>query len=139
MIENLTEIVDEFQFKKEKFRIIKINRKKIVDEILIQNLGNEFLTYLAKEGDDNYNKELSNSSYHYCLDLSVTEYLSSAFYGKLVSLTKKHKENKNKELALSKVDSKTDEIFKLTRLNGLFNLFKDNEDYKKNIERYLSS
>lgn len=70
MTECLTEIIDEFQFKDEKFRIVKINRKNIIDEALIQGLGNELLTYLAKEGEDNYDKELSNSEYHYCLDFS---------------------------------------------------------------------
>ena len=89
MTQKLTEIIDEFQFENENYKIIKINQKKIMDGTLINSLGDKLLTYLSKEEDDKYDKELSDSNSNYCLDFSEVEYLSSAFYGKLIILRRK--------------------------------------------------
>lgn len=136
----LTEIVNEFQFEDKKFKVVKINQKYILDERLINNLKDELFSYLAKDGDENYKEDISDSDAYYCLDLSGVEYISTAFLERLIRLNKKHTKNKNgKKLGLSNVNTSTYEILQITRIGSLFEPFKNNQDYENSIEKYLSN
>lgn len=140
MTNKLTEIIEDFKIGENTFKKIKINQKKIIDEpLLIKNLGNELLTYLSQQGEENYHPDFSDSNAHYCLDFSDVEYISCAFFGKLITLNRKHKQNKNNiKLGLLGMNSQNYETLKITKLDTLFKFYKNNKDYKDNIESHLS-
>ena len=89
--------------------------RKILDETNIQIVGNQLF---ALVDDENRRKIV--------LDFSNVEYLSSAALGKLITLDKKVKANSGK-LRLCNVRPEIYEVFAITRLNKLFEMYDDLE------------
>ena len=89
--------------------------RKILDETNIQIVGNQLFTLVDDEGRRKI-----------VLDFSNVEYLSSAALGKLITLDKKVKANGGK-LRLCSVRPEIYEVFAITRLNKLFDMYDDQE------------
>jgi anti-sigma B factor antagonist len=90
--------------------------RKILDEVNIQELGQELFDLVERE---NRLKIL--------LNFSAVEFLSSAALGKLITLDKKVKAN-NGQLKLSNVRPEIYEVFAITKLNKLFDMKDDEAD-----------
>jgi anti-sigma B factor antagonist len=88
--------------------------RKILDEVNIQELGQELFDLVERE---NRSKLL--------LNFSTVEFLSSAALGKLITLDKKVKSHGGM-LKLSNIRPEIYEVFAITKLNKLFDI-KDNE------------
>ena len=89
--------------------------RKILDETNIQIVGNQLFALVDDEGRQKI-----------LLDFSNVEYLSSAALGKLITLDKKAKANGGK-LRLCSVRPEIYEVFAITRLNKLFDMYDDQE------------
>jgi anti-sigma B factor antagonist len=89
--------------------------RKILDETNIQIVGNQLFTLVDDEGRRKI-----------VLDFNNVEYLSSAALGKLITLDKKVKANGGK-LRLCSVRPEIYEVFAITRLNKLFDMYDDQE------------
>jgi anti-sigma B factor antagonist len=90
--------------------------EKILDETLVQGLGQELLG-LAES--DNPPKLV--------LDFSSVKFLSEAALGKLIILHKKIKEQAG-QLKLANLCPEIEEVFVITRLNKLFDIYDDEAD-----------
>ncbi len=95
--------------------IAKFIDKKILDETNIQIMGNQLFGLVDEDG----RKKI-------ILDFANVEYLSSAALGKLITMDKKVKAAKGK-LRLCNIRTEIYEVFAITRLNKLFNIFDDQE------------
>jgi len=89
--------------------------KKILDEANIQEIGDELTQLVTK---DHRIKLL--------LNFENVEYLSSAALGKLISLHKRVREH-NGQLKLCGIRPEIYEVFKITKLNLLFEIYDDEE------------
>ena len=89
--------------------------KKILDESNIQIIGNQMFSLVE---DDGRRKIV--------LDFSNVEYLSSAALGKLIVMDKKVKAAQG-QLRMCAVRPDIYEVFKITKLNKLFNTFDSRE------------
>jgi anti-sigma B factor antagonist len=87
--------------------------RKILDEANIQELGQELFELIEEQGK----KSL-------LLNFSTVEFLSSAALGKLITLDKKVKAHAGK-LKLSNIRPEIYEVFKITKLNKLFDIKED--------------
>ncbi|MEX0939684.1 MAG: STAS domain-containing protein [Pirellulales bacterium] len=88
--------------------------RKILDEVNIQELGQELFDLVERE---NRSKVL--------LNFSTVEFLSSAALGKLITLDKKVKSHGG-TLKLCNIRPEIYEVFAITKLNKLFDI-KDTE------------
>ncbi len=95
--------------------IDKFLDKKILDETNIQIIGNQLFGLVDEDARDNI-----------VLDFSNVEYLSSAALGKLITMNKKVKAAKGK-LRLCSIRPEIYEVFAITKLNKLFQIFDDQE------------
>jgi anti-sigma B factor antagonist len=95
--------------------VATLTNKKILEETLIQMLGNELFALVDIDG----RKKI-------VLDFKRVEYFSSAALGKLITLDKKTKATKAK-LRLCSISPDIYEVFVITRLNKLF----DNRDNRE--------
>ncbi|MBS0263620.1 MAG: STAS domain-containing protein [Planctomycetes bacterium] len=95
--------------------VARFTDKKILDESNIQIIGNQLFSLV----DDDHRQKV-------VLDFTNVEYLSSAALGKLITMDKKVKAAGAK-LRLCSIRSDIKEVFKITRLDKLFNIF-DNRD-----------
>jgi anti-sigma B factor antagonist len=91
-------------------RIIELRDRKILDELVITRLG-EQLSELVD----------SQPAPKLVLDFQQVEHLSSAALGVLITLNKQVTERQGK-LALANIQPQIFEVFKITRLNKLFNI-----------------
>lgn len=89
--------------------------RKILDETNIQIVGNQLFALIDDEGRRKI-----------ILDFSNVEYLSSAALGKLITLDKKVKTSGGK-LRLCSIRPEIYEVFAITRLNKLFDMYDDQE------------
>jgi len=89
--------------------------KKILDEANIQEIGDELARLVTK---DHRIKLL--------LNFENVEYLSSAALGKLISLHKRVREHSG-QLKLCSIRPEIYEVFKITKLNLLFEIYDDEE------------
>lgn len=89
--------------------------KKILDETNISIIGNQLFGLVDEDGREKI-----------VLDFSNVEYLSSAALGKLITLDKKVKAARGK-LRLCCVRSEIYEVFAITKLNRLFDMY-ENQD-----------
>jgi anti-sigma B factor antagonist len=87
--------------------------RKILDEANIQELGQELFSLIEQQGKNNL-----------LLNFSSVEFLSSAALGKLITLEKKVKAHGGK-LKLSNIRPEIYEVFKITKLNKLFDIKED--------------
>lgn len=95
--------------------IVRFTDKKILDETNIQIIGNQLFA-LVEEAD---RKKI-------ILDFTQVEYLSSAALGKLITMDKKVKSVEGK-LRLCTIRPDIYEVFAITRLNKLFDIY-DNQE-----------
>ena len=95
--------------------IVRFVDKKILDETNIQIIGNQLFALVDEDG----RKKI-------ILDFTHVEYLSSAALGKLITMDKKVK-TANGKLKLCSIRPDIYEVFKITRLNKLFNIVDDQE------------
>ena len=95
--------------------------RKILDEVNIQELGQELFSLVEKEN----RKKL-------VLNFSSVEFLSSAALGKLITLLKKCKTN-GSALKLSNIRPEIYEVFAITKLNKLFDIKEDQADAVKSF------
>jgi anti-sigma B factor antagonist len=94
--------------------VVQFVDRKILDEANIQELGQELFQLVEEKGKKNL-----------LLNFSSVEFLSSAALGKLITLDRKVKAHAGR-LKLSNIRPEIYEVFKITRLNKLFDV-KDDE------------
>jgi anti-sigma B factor antagonist len=93
--------------------VARIIDKKILDELVIQELGAEVLGLIEQDG----HRALA-------LDFSDVEFLSSAALGKLITLDRKMKTQQGR-LSLCSIRPEILEVFQITKLNKVFDIRKD--------------
>ena len=90
--------------------VIEFNDRKILDELSINEIGDQ----LREVAD-------AEQAVHILLNFKNVEHLSSAALGMLITLDKRVKEQKG-QLKLSDINPQIYEVFKITRLNKLFEI-----------------
>lgn len=96
--------------------VVKFTDRKILDEVNIQELGQELFKLVEQ---DNRRKLI--------LNFSNVEFLSSAALGKLITFEKKARNN-SASLILTNIRPEIYEVFAITRLNKLFVIKNDEAD-----------
>ncbi len=96
--------------------VVYFNEAKILDEAKIQKIGSEMIAAADSTAD---NKRL-------LLNFSGVGFMSSAMIGKLVLLNKKCKTDEI-TLKLSDISGNVSEVFKIMKLNKIFDIYKTEE------------
>lgn len=91
--------------------VIEFNDRKILDELSINELGDQ----LREVAD-------AESPVRILLNFQNVEHLSSAALGMLITLDKRVKEQSG-QLKLSNINPQIYEVFKITRLNKMFDIY----------------
>jgi anti-sigma B factor antagonist len=100
---------------KDGVKVIAFTDRKILDELAIAELGDELRNVVE-----------SQSGARVLLDFKNVEHLSSAALGMLITLDKLVKTQKG-QLRLSNINSQIFEVFKITRLNKLFQIHESSD------------
>ena len=95
--------------------IVNFLDKKILDETNIHEVGEELFDLI----DKHYKIKL-------VLNFDAVEYLSSAALGKLITLNKKVREE-NGQLKLCNIKEDIYEVFRITKLNKIFDIYETEE------------
>lgn len=95
--------------------IISLTRKRILDSSDIEAIENSIIPVVEQARPINL-----------VLDFSEVEFLSSAMLGVLIRISRRVYES-NGKLAFCCINSKIFQIFKITRLNKIFDIY-DNQD-----------
>jgi len=95
--------------------VVSFVDRKILDDTNIQEIGEELFDLVDKD----YKTKL-------LLNFENVEYLSSAALGKLITLNKKIREEDG-QLKLCGIKPQIYEVFKITKLNKLFDIYDDDE------------
>lgn len=90
--------------------VVQFTDRKILDELSIQEINEELMSLVDK-----------NDGARLLLSFSNVDHLASAALGMLISLNKRVKEKKGL-LKLSDIKPQIYEIFKITRLNKMFDI-----------------
>lgn len=93
--------------------IITFTSEKILEEKDIQNLQQTIIPIIDQ-----------SEQVHFILDFHNVQFLSSAVLGLLLRISKRIYE-KNSTLRMCNINQKIYEIFKITRLNRIFDLYED--------------
>jgi anti-sigma B factor antagonist len=93
--------------------VVRFADRKILDDLVIQDLGQEMFALVEQEG----RKSL-------LLNFTNVEFLSSAALGKLISLHKKV-DRAGGRLKLSNIRAEIYDVFVITRLNEKFDIRED--------------
>ena len=96
--------------------VIRFRDHKIVEDINIQQLGQEMFRLIEVDSRDKL-----------LLNFSSVDFLSSAALGKLITLDKKMKAHGG-ALKLSNIRPEIYEVFAITKLNRLFDIKDDEAD-----------
>lgn len=96
--------------------VVRFSDRKILDEMIIQDLGQELFSLVEQENRKNL-----------LLNFTNVEFLSSAALGKLISLHKKV-ERAGGVLKLSNIRPEIFDVFKITRLNEKFDIKDDQQE-----------
>lgn len=96
---------------------------RILDEVKLDEVGNDLMEMLNKTSEERV-----------ILDFRAVQFMSSSMLGKLVQLHKKCKEFKV-QLKLCSIASDIREVFKITKLDKLFDIEKDEEAARKAFMR----
>jgi anti-sigma B factor antagonist len=96
--------------------VVQFADRKILEELVIQDIGDELNRIVESE-----------PGVRLLLDFSNVDHLSSAALGMLITLNNKVKEQ-NGALRLSNIDKQIYEVFKITRLNKLFQIYPTAEE-----------
>ena len=105
--------------------IVSFTDTKILDDVRIQQIGKD-LVEKAMQVKDGGQKMV--------LDFEGVGFMSSAMIGKLVLLNKKCKQEDVK-LKLCNISPNVAEVFKIMRLNKVFDIFKDQEKAIKSFDK----
>jgi anti-anti-sigma factor len=95
--------------------VVVFNKSKILDETTIEQIGNELNQCLDKAPEGKV-----------VLNFSGVSFMSSAMIGKLVSFNNKCK-TADVKLKLCGISDNVMEVFKITRLNKVFEIYKTEE------------
>lgn len=90
--------------------VVEMNDRKILDEIFITQIGEEFEAILARSDDPKLVVDFANVSH-----------MSSSALGMLITLHKRVRE-KNGQLRLCNIQSQIFEVFRITRLDEIFSI-----------------
>jgi anti-anti-sigma factor len=101
--------------KRDGVNIVEFNDRKILDELSIRELGEQLNEVVDSE-----------SPVRILLNFQQVEHLSSAALGMLITLDKRVKESKG-SLRLSNINTQIYEVFKITRLNKMFQIHESAE------------
>ncbi len=93
--------------------VITFTNEKILEEKDIQNLQQTIMPIIEQ-----------SENVHFILDFSNVQFLSSAVLGLLLRISKRIYE-KNSTLRMCNINQKIYEIFKITRLNKIFDIYED--------------
>jgi anti-sigma B factor antagonist len=96
--------------------VVTFNDSKIIDDLSIQELGQELANLVEKEDREKI-----------VLNFGAVEFLSSAALGKLISFEKKVRAKKVK-LILTNIRPEIYEVFAITKLTKLFTIKDDEAD-----------
>ena len=88
---------------------------RIIDESRIESLGQELVSLVTEKANDRI-----------ILNFQNVGFMSSAMIGKLISFGKKCRENKV-ELRITNITKNVEEVFRLMRLEKVFNIDPDEE------------
>lgn len=105
----------------EKATIVTFTDEKILEEKDIQAIGESIMSVIDQADQVNL-----------ILDFRDVRFLSSAVLGLLIRVSKRVYE-RDGQLRLCNIDPKIHEIFKITRLNKIFDICKDLEDATESI------
>jgi len=100
--------------------VATLNKSKIVDEPMFEQIGKELQEVITKAVNGKI-----------VLDFSQVAFMSSGMIGRLVAFNNKCKEAQIK-LKLCNVSDNLMEVFRITRLNKVF-------DIQKNVEKAVAS
>ncbi len=96
--------------------VVRFRDQKIIEDINIQELGQEMFRLVEVENRDKL-----------LLNFSAVDFLSSAALGKLITLDKKARA-RGTTLKLSNIRPEIYEVFAITKLNRLFDIKDDEAD-----------
>ncbi len=96
--------------------VVRFRDRKIIDDINIQELGQELFRLIEQDGCQKL-----------LLNFSTVDFLSSAALGKLITLDKKVKAHSG-AMKLSNIRPEIYEVFAITKLNRLFDIKDDEAD-----------
>lgn len=105
----------------EKATIVTFTDEKILEEKDIQVLGESIMSVIEQ-----------SERLNLILDFCNVRFLSSAVLGLLIRVSKKVYE-RDGQLRLCNIDPKIHEIFKITRLNKIFDICRDVEDATESL------
>lgn len=91
-------------------RVVEFEDRKILEELVITQIGEQLTELIEAEPQPRL-----------LLDFKNVEHLSSAALGVLITLNKQLAEREGR-LALANIQPQIYEVFKITRLNKLFNI-----------------
>lgn len=98
---------------------IQVRDQRLIDESILEQLEKDILGLVDQTEEERV-----------VIDFVPVQFMSSSMLGKLVKIHKKCKEYKAK-LKLSGVSDEIREVFKITRLDKLFDFEKDVESARK--------
>jgi anti-sigma B factor antagonist len=104
--------------------VVYFTDAKILDEARIQQIGKELMEMVVKAG----------AGHKMVLNFQGVQFMSSAMIGKLVLLNKRSKTEKI-ELKLCMISPNVLEVFKITRLNKIFDIQTDEEKALKSFDK----
>lgn len=96
--------------------VIEFEDRKILEELIINQIGERLSEIIEAESDPRL-----------LLDFQHVEHLSSAALGMLITLNKQLTERHGR-LVLANINKDIYEVFKITRLNKLFNIQNSTDD-----------
>ena len=106
--------------------IVQFNDSKILDEAKIQQIGSE----LIEAADD----ATAATDKRLLLNFTGVGFMSSAMIGKLVLLSKKCKKD-TVDLKLCNISPNVAEVFKIMKLNKVFEIYKTEEKAMKAFDK----
>jgi anti-sigma B factor antagonist len=95
--------------------VVAFKESKILDETVIQEIGNELFGLV----DSQFRPKM-------LLDFSNVDYLSSAALGKLITLHKRVREKRG-QLKFAAIKPKIYDVFRITKLDKIFDIHADAE------------
>ncbi len=104
-------------------RVVRFLVPRIIDDETTQNLGRELFNYVETQAPN------SGRRGDCCLSFAGVDFLSAATLGKFIILDKKLKARGQSTLALACVPPEIYEVFKITKLDHLFEFYKDVQEY----------
>lgn len=103
--------------------IATLSDEKILDEAQVQSLEGSFLSIIEK-----------NDQPQLIVDFSLVKFMTSAALGLLIRISKKIYE-KNGKLRLCGIDPKIMEVFRITRLDKIFEIYPDRDEAMIGLKR----